>query len=119
MNTCTIEIGEKEYTLCLTREAVKKIESIGFNISNFIAKPVTYMDVLWYGGFVANHSDVNPNLALKLMDSYKEEGGNINEVIDFLAEEYSNFVNAQDDINLKKNYKKKAKITRANETIAE
>ena len=110
MNTCTIEIGEKQYTLCLTREAVKKIEALGFNISNFVNAPITYMDILWYGGFIANHSDVNPNLSVKLMETYKNEGGDINEVIEFLAEEYSNFVNAPADTESKK----KAKIVKAN-----
>lgn len=109
MNTCTIEVNEKEYTLCLTREAIKKIETMGFNIQNFLQKPITYQDILWYGGFVANHSDVNFNLSIKLMETYKKEGGDISEVLEFLAEEYSNFVNAPTDIVSKK----KAKIVKA------
>lgn len=112
MNTCTIEIGEKEYTLCLTRESVKDIESKGFNIQNFIDRPLTFMDILWYGGFVAKHTDVNPSLAVKLLETYQEEGGDVNEVIEFLANEYSNFVNAPAGINSKKK-KKKAKIVKA------
>lgn len=109
MNTCTIEINDKEYTLCLTREAIKKIESMGFNIQNFIQKPITYQDILWYGGFVANHPEVNPNLAIKLMETYQKEG-DVNEVLEFLSEEYSNFVNAPTDTASKK---KKAKIVKA------
>ncbi len=109
MNTCVINISDKDYTLCLTREAIKVIESMGFNINNFIAKPVTYMDTLWYGGFIANHKDVNPNLAVKLLETYQNEGGDINEVLNFLGNEYSNFVNAPTDTNSKK----KAKITKA------
>lgn len=109
MNTCIIEINGKEYTLCLTRESVKEIEKLGFNIQNFIQKPITYQDVLWYGGFTAKHIDVNSNLAIKLMESYKQEGGDVNEVLEFLAEEYSNFVNAPTDTASKK----KAKIVKA------
>ena len=112
MSTCTIEINEKEYTLCLTRDSVKEIEARGFNIQNFIEKPLTYMDVLWYGGFVANHPDVNLNLAVKLIEKYQEEGGDVNEVINFLADEYSNFVNAPTDTKSKRK-KKKAKIVKA------
>lgn len=109
MNTCTIEINDKEYTLCLTREAIKKIEGMGFNIQNFIQKPITYQDILWYGGFIAKHPDVNSNLAIKLMESYREDG-DVNEVLEFLSEEYSNFVNAPADTASKK---KKAKIVKA------
>lgn len=109
MNTCVIEISDKEYTLCLTREAIKRIENLGFNIQNFIQKPVTYQDILWYGGFVANHSDVNPNLAIKLMETYTAEGGDVVEVLEFLSETYSNFVNAPTDTKSSK----KAKIVKA------
>lgn len=112
MNTCVIEINEKEYTLCLTRQAVKEIEARGFNIQNFIDKPLTYMDILWYGGFITKHPDVNPNLAEKLIETYQDEGGDVSEVIDFLANEYSNFVNAPADTKSKKK-KKKAKIVKA------
>lgn len=109
MNTCTIEVGDKEYTLCLTRESVKEIEKLGFNIQSFMNKPVTYMDILWYGGFIAKHKTVSQNLSLKIMDTYKAEGGDVNEVIEFLAGEYSNFVNAPTDTKAKK----KAKIVKA------
>lgn len=109
MNTCTIEIKDKEYTLCLTREAVKEIEKLGFNIQSFMNKPITYMDILWYGGFIAKHKNVNQNLSVKLLESYKEEGGDVNEVIEFLASEYSNFVNAPTDTKATK----KAKIVKA------
>lgn len=109
MNTCTIEVSGKEYTLCLTRKAVKEIENLGFNIQAFMNKPVTYMDILWYGGFITNHRTVNQNLSLKIMDSYKAEGGDVNEVIEFLASEYSNFVNAPTDTKATK----KAKIVKA------
>ena len=84
MNTCTIEINDKEYTLCLTRESIKTIENMGFNIQNFIQKPITYQDILWYGGFIANHPDVNPNLAIKLMETYQKEG-DVSEVLEFLS----------------------------------
>ena len=112
MNTCIIEINEKEYTLCLTRETVKQIEARGFNVQNYIEKPLTYTDILWHGGFLKNHADINFNLAIKLLETYQEEGGDINEVIEFLAEEYSNFVNAPADTKSKKK-KKKAKIVKA------
>ena len=108
MNICTINIAEKDYDLCLTREAIKIIESKGFNIQNFINRPVSMTELLWFGGFIAKHSDVNQNLATKLLDTYQNEGGDVNEVVEFLAEEYSNFVNAPADIAVKK-----AKIVKA------
>ncbi len=108
MNKCTVTIADKEYDLCLTREAIKEIEGKGFNIQTFINKPVTMTELLWYAGFIPNHRDVNQNLATKLLDTYQNEGGDVNEVVEFLAEEYSNFVNAPADTATKK-----AKIVKA------
>ena len=48
-------------------ESVKEIEKLGFNIQGFMNKPVTFMDILWYGGFIANHKNVNQNLSLKII----------------------------------------------------
>ncbi len=109
MNKCIIEIGGKEYNLCLTREAVKEIEKEGFNIQEFMSKPITYMDILWVGGFYVNHRNINKTKALNLQDQYKAEGGNVTEVIEFLATEYANFVNAPSDTKSTK----KAKIVKA------
>lgn len=109
MNTCTINVGEKDYTLCLNRNAIKEMEKLGFNIQTFMAKPVTQMDVLWYGGFLTKHKNLSQNTVLGLLDKYREEGGDVNEVIEFLAEEYSNFVNAPTDTKAKK----KATIVKA------
>lgn len=109
MNECIIEIGDKEYTLCLTRESIKEIEKQGFNISKFMDKPITYMDLLWYSGFYAKHRNINQTKAQNLQNQYREEGGDVNEVIEFLADEYSNFVNAPTDTKSVK----KAKIVKA------
>ena len=107
MNICTINIADKDYDLCLNREAVKVIENKGFNIQTFVNKPVTMTELLWFAGFIPNYKEVNQNLSVKLLETYRAEGGDVNEVIEFLAEEYSNFVNAQTDTATKK-----AKIVR-------
>ena len=54
-----------------------------------------------------HHSEVNPNLSLKLMESYKEEGGDVAEVARFVLEEYQSFITALSDTKSKK----KATIT--------
>ena len=94
MRKCSITIKDKEYTIQLNRESVMWLESAGFNVSDFDKKPFTYIELLWTAGFIMNHSDVNPNLALKLMDSYTEEGGNVTDVAKFVIEEYQSFMNA-------------------------
>ena len=94
MKKCSINIKDKDYTIQLNRESVMWLESTGFAAEDFFKKPVTSVELLWTTGFLMNHSEVNPNLALKLMDSYKEEGGDVAEVARFVLEEYQSFINA-------------------------
>ena len=107
MRKCSITINEKEYTIQINRESVTWLESSGFDVSKFDSKPLTYVELLWAAGFIMNHPEVNPNLALKLMDSYREEGGDIAEIAKFVMEEYQSFISALSVTNSKK----KAKIT--------
>lgn len=108
MRKATIEIKNKSYDLTLTRESVIWLESMGFSVEDFQKKPVTYYEILWASAFIANHPEVNLNLALKLRESYKEEGGDVIEIINFIFEEYQSFIDALADT---KSIKKKATIT--------
>ena len=102
MRKCSITIKDKEYTIQLNRESVTWLENSGFDVSEFDKKPLTYIELLWTAGFIMNHSEVNSNLALKLMDSYKEEGGDVTEIAKFIMEEYSSFISALSVTNSKK-----------------
>lgn len=92
-----ITINGKNYVLELTRESIKWLESMGFEIENFGKKPLTYFDLLWTSLFIANHKDVNPNLAIKLLETYEKEGKKANELVKFAIEEYESFMNALTD----------------------
>ena len=99
MKKLKLKINDKDYTLELNRDTVKWLEANGFIIDEFEKKPVTYYDLLWYSLFITNHRDVNPNLALKLMETYKESGKNPSNVIKFAVEEYQSFITALTDTN--------------------
>ena len=107
MRKCSITIKDKEYSIQISRESVVWLESAGFAVEDFYKKPLTSVELLWTAGFIMNHSEVNPNLALKLMDSYQEEGGDVAEIARFVLDEYQSFINALSDTKSKK----KAKIT--------
>lgn len=97
MRQLKLKINEKDYILEYNRDSVKWLESVGFSTEEFIKKPVTYREILWQSLFVKNYGNtVNPNLALKLMDSYAEDKGEamVNKVVAFAFEEYSAFINA-------------------------
>ena len=94
MRKCSITIKDKEYNIQLNRESIVWLENSGFNVADFERKPLTAVELLWTAGFKMNHSDVNPTLALKLMDSYQEEGGDVTEIARFVLDEYQSFMNA-------------------------
>ena len=108
MRKYTINVKDKTYDLVLTRNTVKWLESNGFSIQDFEKKPITYYDLIWASGFIENHPNVNANLAQKIMTSYEEEDGDVADAIQFIIEEYSNFINALTDT---KSKKKKGTIT--------
>ncbi len=106
MRKLKLKINDKDYTLEMNRDTIKWLEANGFSIEDFDKKPVTYYDLLWLSLFLANHRDVNPNLAIKLMDSYKASGKSPAKVVRFAVEEYQSFMNALADINSTENEEK-------------
>ncbi len=103
MRKLKLKINDKDYTLEMTRDSIKWLEAVGFSIEEFDKKPVTFYDLVWTSLFITNHKDVNPSLAIKLMDAYKKSGKNPAKVVRFAIEEYQAFMNALADIDSKEN----------------
>lgn len=97
MRKLELKINDKDYQLQMTRDSIKWLEANGFSIEDFNKKPITYFDLLWISLFMANHKDVNPNLALKLMDTYEKSGKKVANIIKFAIEEYQAFMSALAD----------------------
>jgi len=96
MRKLKLKINEKDYVLEYNRESIKWLEAVGFTAEEFVRKPVTYREILWQALFLKNHREVNPSLAIKLMDTYAEDKGEkmVNKVVAFAFEEYTAFINA-------------------------
>lgn len=94
MRKLELNINNKNYSLMLTRESIKWLEANGFNATEFEKKPITFYDLIWTSLFLANHKDVNPNLAIKLLETYQASGKNVTSVIKFAIEEYQAFMSA-------------------------
>lgn len=105
MRVLKLKINDKNYSLCLDRESIKWLEASGFAYEDFVRKPVTYRELLWACLFVREHKDVNPSLAIKLMDTYAAEHGEnmVNKVVKFASDEYLSFINALADTDSEKN----------------
>ena len=97
MRKLKLTINDKEYILEYNRDSIKWLEAVGFDIEEMTKKPITCREILWQSLFVKNYANtINPNLAIKLMDSYAEKKGQamVNQVIKFAVEEYLAFIDA-------------------------
>ena len=111
MRKCEIEISEKTYTLELNRNSIKWLEANGFVAEEFEKKQLTFVDLLWTSGFIKNYPTMTISEGSTLLDKYESEGGDVQEIIEFLTEEYKNFILALTDTKSKST--KKAKIMEA------
>lgn len=100
-----IEVGDKEYTLGYpTRNDAKVAEQYGVDLINNGGKLITLNDKIFFTGLLAKHPSMTEHEAIKIMEKYKAEEGDIDEIIAFLTEQYMAFIKSP---NVKK---KKAKI---------
>lgn len=100
-----IEVGDKEYTLGYpTRNDAKIAEMNGLDITN-AGKVITLTETLFFTGLLAKQPEITRERAVELLEQYIAEGGETEEITQFLISEYVAFTKSP---NGKK--KKKAKI---------
>lgn len=86
-----VDIENKEYGFALDRKEIMRAEKIGLKIKEIDNNPLTQMSILWTVGLHKLQPTLSNDKALDLMDKYTEEGGDVNEVIEFLSNEYASF----------------------------
>ncbi|MBE5820443.1 MAG: hypothetical protein E7310_06515 [Clostridiales bacterium] len=100
-----IEVGDKEYTLGFpTRKDAKRAEDLGLDLVNNGGKLITLNDKIFYTGLLAKHPSITEYEAEKILEQYRAENGDTDEVINFLVGQYMAFMRSPDG------KKKKAKI---------
>lgn len=70
MNTkIELEYEGQNYTLEYDRDGIRMLESRGFNIDEFLKKPMTNIELVFQGAFLKNH----PNIKMTtIADIFKE-----------------------------------------------
>lgn len=100
-----ISVGDKTYLLGYpTRKDAKNAEQNGLNLTNIDGKVLTSCDVIFYTGLLAKQPDIKEKEAEKILEQYQSENGDINEVTNFLTEQYMAFLKSP------KGKMKKAKV---------
>lgn len=103
-----IEAGEETYLLGFpTRADAYRAEDEGLDVVNGTSKLLKFSSKLIYTALLAKQPDMTEEKANEIIDEYVEEGGELEEIITFLSEQYSGFMKS---LNSSKKKKKKAKI---------
>ncbi len=89
-NQIHLKADGKEYTLEFTRETVKSMERQGFNINDISSKPVTAVEALFVGSFLAHHPTVKRDKVITLYYKVPDKNG----LMAKLSEMYSEPVSA-------------------------
>lgn len=79
-----------DYRLTFTRDSVRKLESMGFNLEEVGTKPMTMIPLLIRGAFLANH----PSVSAKVVESLYDEMSGKESFMEALVEMYSNTLNS-------------------------
>lgn len=79
--------GEK-YVLEYNREAIKILESQGFNVSEMTTKPMLMLPLAFKGLFYKNHKRVKQSYVDECYDRFKDKEKLIEVIGDMLAETY-------------------------------
>ena len=86
-----VEIEGSEYSFALDRKEIVRAEKNGLRLREADDSPATQMTILWTIGLHKYQSNINEKVCSDLMDKYIDEGGDIQEVIEFLSGEYASF----------------------------
>lgn len=101
-----IEVKDKKYILGYpTRKDAIIAENCGLDVIGDNGKILTLSSKLFYTALLAKQPKITEEGASMIMQDYIDEGGDIDEIIQFLTEQYVAFIKSPDG---KK--KKKAKI---------
>lgn len=100
-----IEVKDKTYLLGFpTRKDAIRAEEEGLDVINGTSKLLSFSTKLFYTALLAKQPLIKEDKAEEIMQDYIDEGGDLEEIITFLSEQYVGFTKSQ------KKKKKKAKI---------
>lgn len=93
-NIKVIKIGEQDYTFEFDRNAIIKAEEVfGVSLMDIQTKLISQSYKLWVAGLDKNHKNLSVNARMDLYDAYNQETGESMEIIKFLMDHISNFLN--------------------------
>lgn len=97
MSKIAITYEKNTYELEYNRNAVRMMESQGFNIDALTTQPVTMIPMLFYGAFTKNNPGIKRNLVDKIYDSLSGKQGLIQALVEMYAETVSTLMDSNSE----------------------
>lgn len=86
------------YTLEYDRMSVKTIEANGFDINEFVSKPLNSIEMAFAGAFIKNHRKIKQSLVNEIYDKCPKKEDLIQALIQMIQETYETlFEDAEPD----------------------
>lgn len=104
ITSITLEIDDVEYTLEYNRDAVKRMERMGFNLNDVDSKILTSIDFMVEGAFYKNHPTLKKERLAELRD-YIIDNYDVYDLMSALTEMLSNVLPKTNTENDKVNFK--------------
>lgn len=102
MSKIIIDVSGKEYKLELDRSEIKRAENMGFDINKISSSPLNQISILFRVALHKNHPNISLKDADKLYETYADEGGDTQEIMELLLEQYSSFFSTTQASTVKK-----------------
>lgn len=88
------------YTLEYNRDSVKKLEAVGFNIKDFMASPMTNIELAFKGAFLKNHRKTNDSLIDEIYANMGNKEALLEKLIAMIEETYDTLFDEKDKGNI-------------------
>lgn len=86
------EHSNTDYRLTYTRDSIRKIEAMGFNIGELTDKPMTMIPLLIRGAFLSNHPSVSNKVIDELYDDLDDKESFISVLVELYQEPLTSLV---------------------------
>lgn len=87
-----------EYTLTYNRMAVKIIENQGFELEKFSKQPMSMIELVFSGSFLANHRKVSQNTIDDIYKSCPNKSGLIDNLTQMITDCYSSLTDEPTEV---------------------
>lgn len=88
---------DNDYCLEYSRDAIKIMEKQGFQLQEFIEKPMVMGDLAFQGAFLKNHRNIKPSMIQEIYDSLGEKDKLIRTLFEMIQESYEDLYSDSKD----------------------